>query len=115
LDKHIYNVAPTGVTVDVKKENLSAIAYKVDPDHPLIQKAATSYTKSFGKETINVRMVGSISVVEWIVSIYNIAIVVIGFDTLEGRLHSPNESFPLDSFDKGMETLVHYWHAVAVD
>lgn len=115
LEKHIYNVAPTGVTVDVKKENLSAKAYKVDPDHPLIQKAATSYSKAFGKETIYVRMGGSIPVVEWIEAIYNIPIVLLGFGTPEDRLHSPNESFPLDSFDKGMETLVHYWHAVAVD
>src|SRR5699024_1676725 len=93
LEKHIYNVAPTGVTVDVKKENLSAKAYKVDPDHPLIQKAATIYSKAFGKETIYVRMGGSIPVVEWIEAIYNIPIVLLGFGTPEDRLHSPNESF----------------------
>ncbi|WP_010529835.1 dipeptidase [Lentibacillus jeotgali] len=109
LEKHIHQAAPSGVTVDVKKEKLSAKAYKVEPDNPLIKKAAESYTKAFGKETVYVRMGGSIPVVEWIEDIYNIPIVLLGFGTPDDRLHSPNESFPLDSFDKGMETLVHYW------
>ncbi|WP_174616180.1 dipeptidase [Virgibacillus ihumii] len=112
LEKHIRNVAPSGVTVDVKKEKLSAKAYKVEPDHPLIKKAAASYTKAFGKETVYVRMGGSIPVVEWIEDLYQIPIVLLGFGTPDDRLHSPNESFPLDSFDKGMETLVHYWSKV---
>jgi acetylornithine deacetylase/succinyl-diaminopimelate desuccinylase-like protein len=109
IENHINKVTPSGVTVTVKMEKLSAKAYKVEPDHPLIKKAAKAYTKAFGKETVYVRMGGSIPVVEWIQSIYHIPIVLLGFSTPEDRLHSPNESFPLDSFDKGMETLVYYW------
>lgn len=112
LEKHIQNAAPSGITVDVQKEKLSAKAYKVEPDNPLIKKAAESYTKAFGKETVYVRMGGSIPVVEWIENIYKMPIVLLGFGTPEDRLHSPNESFPLDSFDKGMETLVHYWNDI---
>ncbi|MEC5423729.1 dipeptidase [Virgibacillus sp. C22-A2] len=112
LKQHVIKAAPSGVTVEVKKEKLSAKAYKVEPNHPLIQKAASSYTKAFGKETVYVRMGGSIPVVEWIEAIYNMPIVLLGFGTPDDRLHSPNESFPLDSFDKGMETLVYYWNKV---
>ncbi|MFS0671878.1 dipeptidase [Ornithinibacillus sp. 179-J 7C1 HS] len=112
LEAHVKKVAPKGVTVTVKKEKLSAKAYKVEPNHPLIQKAAKSYTKAFGKETVYVRMGGSIPVVEWIEDIYGMPIVLLGFGTPDDRLHSPNESFPLDSFDKGMETLVYYWNEV---
>lgn len=112
LEKHIQNAAPSGITVDVQKEKLSAKAYKVEPDNPLIKKAAESYTKAFGKETVYVRMGGSIPVVEWIENIYKMPIVLLGFGTPDDRLHSPNESFPLDSFDKGMETLVHYWNDI---
>ncbi|MBR7797970.1 dipeptidase [Virgibacillus sp. AGTR] len=112
LEDHINKVAPTGVTVEVTKEKLSAKAYKVEPNHPLIKKAATAYTKAFGKETIYVRMGGSIPVVEWLEDIYNFPIVLLGFGTPDDRLHSPNESFPIDSFDKGMETLMYYWNEV---
>ncbi|CDQ40749.1 MULTISPECIES: dipeptidase [Virgibacillus] len=112
LEEHVMNVAPAGVTVDVKKEKLSAKAYKVEPNHPLITKAATAYTKAFNKETVFVRMGGSIPVVEWIEAIYQMPIVLLGFGTPDDRLHSPNESFPIDSFDKGMETLIYYWNEV---
>src|SRR5699024_12069576 len=61
LEKHILAQAPSGVTVNVKKEKLSAKAYKVEPNHPLIKKAADSYTKAFGKETVYMRMVGIIT------------------------------------------------------
>ncbi|WP_079709065.1 dipeptidase [Paraliobacillus ryukyuensis] len=110
--KHLEAHTPKGVRIEVKKEPLSAKAYKVDPDHSLIKTAAESYTKAFGKETVYVRMGGSIPVVEWIDAIYQMPIVLLGFGTPNDRLHSPNESFPLDNFTKGMETLVHYWSSV---
>ncbi|WP_419893573.1 dipeptidase [Oceanobacillus kimchii] len=109
LVNHVNKYSPSGVKVEVKKEKLSAKAYKVEPTHPLIQKAAKSYAKAFNKDTVFLRMGGSIPVVEWLESIYQFPIVLLGFGTPEDRLHSPNESFPLDSFDKGMETLVYYW------
>ncbi|WLV25490.1 dipeptidase [Aciduricibacillus chroicocephali] len=109
LEKHVLKHAPSGVRVHVKKEKLSAKAYKVEPNHPLIQKASESYSKAFGKETVYVRMGGSIPVVEWIDALYDVPVVLLGFGTPDDRLHSPNESFPLDSFDKGMETLAYYW------
>lgn len=112
LIDHIQKHTPSGVTVDITADDSPSKAYKVSPDHPLIQKAAKSYSKAFGKETVFIRMGGSIPVVEWIDEIYNIPVVLMGFGTPEDRLHSPNESFPLDSFDKGMETLVYFWNEV---
>ncbi|UCZ55389.1 dipeptidase [Bacillus shivajii] len=113
LTDYIYEVAPKGVTVDVHKEPLSAKAYKVDPNNPLITKAADSLTESFGKKTVFVRLGGSIPVVESIDNLFNIPVVLIGFGTPEDNLHSPNESFPMDHFDKGMEMLVKYYSEVA--
>ena len=109
LIDHLEQHTPEGVKLTVKREPLSAKAYKVNPDHPLIRKAAQSLTRAFGKETVYVRMGGSIPVVEWIESVYHMPVILLGFGTPEDRLHSPNESFPLENFDKGMETLVHYW------
>lgn len=110
--EHLRQHVPNGVRLEIKKEPLSAKAYKVDPDHPLIQKAAESLTEAFKKETVYIRMGGSIPVVERIESIYQIPVVLLGFGTPEDRLHSPTESFPLNSFDKGMETIIHYWDKV---
>lgn len=114
LKQHIERVKPSGVEVDIKLEKLSSKAYMVEPNHPLIQKAALCYEKAFQKETVFVRMGGSIPVVEWLYKIYQTPIILLGFGTPEDRLHSPNESFPLDSFEKGMETLVYYWKEVGI-
>lgn len=115
LEKHIEKHTPRGVTVDIKKEPLSSNAYKVEPDHPVIQKAATSYEKAFGKETVFIRMGGSLPIVEWLDDIYQKPIVLMGFGTPDDQLHAPNESFPLNSFDKGIETLIYYWEEIGAD
>ncbi|MEI3607119.1 dipeptidase [Pseudogracilibacillus sp. SE30717A] len=114
LKNHIEKVKPSGVDVDIKLEKLSSKAYMVKPDHPLVQKAAACYKKAFQKETVFVRMGGSIPIVEWLDELYHIPVILLGFGTPDDRLHSPNESFPLDSFDKGMETLVYYWNEVGI-
>ncbi|SHM49710.1 Acetylornithine deacetylase/Succinyl-diaminopimelate desuccinylase [Gracilibacillus kekensis] len=112
LVKHIEKHLPQGVELTIKREPLSAKAYKVDPNHQLITKAAESFAETFDKEAVYVRMGGSIPVVEWIDAIYNIPVVLLGFGTPDDRLHSPNESFPMAHFEKGMKTIVHYWEAV---
>ncbi len=112
LKEHIEKVTPDGVVVEVKLEKLSSKAYMVEPSHPLIQKAAACYEKAFEKETVFVRMGGSIPVVEWLDTVYQIPIILLGFGTPGDRLHSPNESIPIDSIEKGMETLVYYWDEV---
>ena len=108
LVNHIEKTLPTGVTVTIEREPLSAKAYKVDPSHPLIQKAAKSYGNAFNQPAVFVRMGGSIPVVEWIDDIFKMPIVLLGFGTPDDRLHSPNESFLLENYDRGLVTIVDY-------
>lgn len=113
LVEHIESHVPKGVTVSIKREPLSAKAYRVDPNHPYIMKAKESYEETFHKEAVFVRMGGSIPVVEWLDAIYNIPVVLLGFGTPDDRLHSPNESFPLDHFYTGMQTITNYYQKLA--
>ncbi|GAE93362.1 acetylornithine deacetylase/Succinyl-diaminopimelate desuccinylase and related deacylases [Gracilibacillus boraciitolerans JCM 21714] len=115
LVKHLEKHVPKGVELMIKREALSAKAYKVDPNHTLIKKAAESLTETFGKEAVYVRMGGSIPVVEWIDASYGIPVVLLGFGTSDDRLHSPNESFPVAHFEKGMKTLVYFWKKIKED
>src|SRR5699024_8604120 len=112
LNDQVKKLGPTGVTVEVKKEKPSSKAYKVEPNHPLIKNAADSYTKAFEKETVYVRMGGSIPVVEWVDEIYIIPIVLLGFGTSEERLNSRNERVRLVSYDRWMYTVVYLWISV---
>lgn len=108
LVNHIEKTLPPGVTVSIEREPLSAKAYKVDPNHPLIQQAAQSYGDAFNQPAVFVRMGGSIPVVEWIDDIFKMPIVLLGFGTPDDRLHSPNESFLLENYDRGLVTIVDY-------
>ncbi|GAA4075694.1 dipeptidase [Amphibacillus indicireducens] len=108
LVNHIEKTLPPGVTVSIEREPLSAKAYKVDPNHPLIQQAAKSYGEAFNQPAVFVRMGGSIPVVEWIDDIFKMPIVLLGFGTPDDRLHSPNESFLLENYDRGLVTIVDY-------
>ncbi|MBU9722407.1 MULTISPECIES: dipeptidase [Bacillaceae] len=110
---HLHHVVPKGVKLDVTPLPLSGKAYKIDPNHELLQKAAQSYSDAFEKEAVFVRLGGSIPVVEMIDRLFGIPVVLLGFGTPEDNLHSPNESFPLESFDKGMEVLVNYLEKLA--
>ncbi|MDG5788486.1 dipeptidase [Evansella sp. AB-P1] len=110
---HLEKVAPVGVNVKVNRFPLSGKAYKMDPNHPLLKIAAKSLYNGFGKEAVFVRLGGSIPVVEMIDRIFKIPVILLGFGTPEDNLHSPNESFPLESFYKGMKVLVSYWDEVA--
>src|SRR5699024_8219865 len=93
LVQHIEQLELSGVTVDIKLEKLSSKAYMVEPDHPLIQTAAKCYKKAFGKETVFVRMGGSIPVVEWLDELYKIPIILLGFgDRKSTRLNSSHVS-----------------------
>ncbi len=60
-------------------------------------------------------MGGSLPIVEWLDDIYQKPIVLMGFGTPDDQLHAPNESFPLNSFDKGIETLIYYWEEIGAD
>src|SRR5699024_12490851 len=94
-------------------EKQLAKEYKVNRNNPLTKIAADGNEKPFQKEPGSVRMGGSIPVWEWSDALYKKPVILMGFGTPEDRLHSPNESFPIDSFTKGMETLVYYYRAVA--
>ncbi len=62
LESAIAAAAPRGVTATFKLLS-AAPASVVDPDHPLIRKAADAMTKVFGHETVYVRCGGSIPIV----------------------------------------------------
>lgn len=113
LVRFVENETPKGVHAEIKRESLSAKAYKVDPNLPLIQKASASLTDAFGKETVFVRLGGSIPVVEWIDSLWAVPVILLGFGTPDDNLHAPNESFPLDHFDKGLQVLANYYNKIA--
>lgn len=108
LTKHVYDNAPTGVTIEVTPFDKGR-PFVTPFDHPVIQMAADAYETVYKKETAYIRGGGSIPIVAELDTILNVPIVLMGFGLPDENLHAPNEHFNLENFDLGMETLAHYW------
>jgi len=108
LEAHIKKHQPKGVTIKVS--NFDKGAPFVTPfDHPAIQAAARSYEKVYKVPTAFTRGGGSIPIVAAFDQILNKPVVLMGFGLPDENFHAPNEHFHLENFDKGLQTICHYW------
>ena len=60
---------------------------------------------SFGKKPIPVRSGGSIPIISTFEKVLGIKSILLGFGLDADAIHSPNESYPLFNFYKGIETI----------
>jgi len=109
VEKHILKIAPK--YVDVKVTQLHGAESYVCPIESEEYKAAEkAYTKVFGVRPLPVRRGGSIGVVPVFEKILKVKPILMGFGLESDAIHSPNENFPLDLFEKGIETIVEFYN-----
>jgi acetylornithine deacetylase/succinyl-diaminopimelate desuccinylase-like protein len=99
--------APRGARAEFKLIH-SAPASVVDPNHPLIHKAAEALTEVFGKETVYIRSGGSIPIVGLFRECLGIPSVLMGFGLPDDNLHAPNEKFHVPNFFRGIAAVKRY-------
>lgn len=108
FEKHFISIAPAGVTV--KAEYLHGGEAYISPvDTPEYMAASMAVEESFGKKPIPVRSGGSIPIVATFEKVLGIKSVLLGFGLEADAIHSPNESFPVYNFLKGIETISLYY------
>ena len=104
FQSHFQSIAPDSVKV------------KVTPHHggePVVvpvnlveyQAASKAYETSFGKTPIPVRSGGSIPIVALFEDVLGLKSIMMGFGLDSDAIHSPNESFGIFNFLKGIETI----------
>ena len=71
--------------------------------------ASRAYEATFGKKPIPQRSGGSIPIVEMFERVLGIKSVMMGFGLDEDALHSPNESYGLFNYYKGIETIPYFF------
>lgn len=112
FEKHFISIAPEGVTV--KAEYLhGGEAYISPADTTEYLAASKAVEESFGVKPIPVRSGGSIPIVATFERVLGIKSVLIGFGLEADAIHSPNESFPVYNFLKGIETIPLYYRNFA--
>lgn len=112
IERHIEKHQPKGVTVTVTRFD-QGHPFITPLEHPVIQAAGRAYEKVYGVPTAYTRSGGSIPIVADFQNILKLPVVLMGFALPGENVHAPNEHFHLENFDKGMETLCHYWKDIA--
>ena len=104
FEKHFRAIAPESVKVVVKSLH-GGMPYVAPTDMPAYKAAEKAVEAIFGKKPLPFYSGGSIPIISGFESILGIKSILIGFGLAEDAIHSPNESYGLEQFDKGVETI----------
>ena len=104
FEKHFNAIAPKSVKVTVKALH-GGMPYVSPTDMPAYKAAEKAVEATFGKKPLPFYSGGSIPIISGFESILGIKSILIGFGLAEDAIHSPNESYGLEQFDKGVETI----------
>ena len=113
FELHFKQLAPAGVKVKVT--NLHGGRPYVSPTDTLAYKAAeNAFMETFGKRPVPFRSGGSIPVIADFEEVLDVKSILMGFGLESDAIHSPDESFSVDLFYKGIETIPYFFKNFAV-
>ena len=114
FEKHFRAIAPKSVKVDVRFLHGGA-PYVALTDMPAYKAAERAIEESFGKKPLPFYSGGSIPIISGFERILGIKSLLLGFGLAEDAIHSPNESYGLEQFDKGLRTIPLFYKYFAQD
>jgi acetylornithine deacetylase/succinyl-diaminopimelate desuccinylase-like protein len=108
FENHFKLIAPPGVKVKVT--NLHGGRPYVSPTDTKAYKAAeNALRETFGQKPVPFRSGGSIPVIADFEEVLGVKSILMGFGLESDAIHSPNESFSVDLFYKGIETIPYFF------
>jgi acetylornithine deacetylase/succinyl-diaminopimelate desuccinylase-like protein len=109
---HFEAIAPPYVTVKVKPHHGGEPA--VTPTDSVAYRAASkAFEDAWGKTPIPMREGGSIPIVSLFEKELGLKTVLMGFGLDEDAIHSPDESYMVFNYFKGIETIIRFYHHYA--
>jgi acetylornithine deacetylase/succinyl-diaminopimelate desuccinylase-like protein len=106
------NIAPQGISVAVKPHH-GGEPVITPVDSSAFQAASKAYEDTFGKKPVAQFSGGSIPIVEMFKSVLGINSVLMGFGLDTDAIHSPNESYGVFNYFKGIETIPLFYQYFA--
>jgi acetylornithine deacetylase/succinyl-diaminopimelate desuccinylase-like protein len=102
------SIAPKSVTVAVKPHHGGEPAL-TPTDSPAYKAARLSFEEVWGKTPIPMRSGGSIPIVSLFEKELGLKTVLMGFGLDEDAIHSPNESYRVENYLLGIETIAAFY------
>ncbi|WP_338873746.1 dipeptidase [Spirosoma sp. SC4-14] len=106
--KHFKAIAPDSVTVKVTPHH-GGLPYVTPTDSVEFEAATKAFEDAWGKKPIPTRGGGSIPIVALFEKELGVKSILMGFGLDSDALHSPNESYGLFNFYKGIETIPYFY------
>ncbi|MEO9482784.1 MAG: dipeptidase [Ekhidna sp.] len=106
--KHFESIAPEHVKVKVTPHHGGEPSV-IPTDSIGYRAASRAMEKTWGKEPIPTREGGSIPIVALFQDVLNLDSILMGFGLNEDAIHSPNESYGLFNYYRGIETISHFY------
>ncbi|MBP3426526.1 MAG: dipeptidase [Rikenellaceae bacterium] len=108
FEKHFRAIAPASVKVKVEALHGGA-PYVTPTDMPAYRAAEKAVEEVFGKKPLPFYSGGSIPIISGFERILGIKSVLMGFGLDIDAIHSPNESYGVENFYKGIQTIVKFY------
>lgn len=108
FEKHFKAIAPKSVKVKVRTLHGGA-PYVSPTDLPTYKAAAKALEETFGKKPLPYYSGGSIPIISGFEKILGLKSILMGFGLDRDAIHSPNESYGLDNFYRGIETITLFY------
>jgi acetylornithine deacetylase/succinyl-diaminopimelate desuccinylase-like protein len=106
--KHFESIAPKSVKVKVKPHHGGQAA--ITPINSIAFKAASNaFEEAWGKKPIPTRDGGSIPIVSLFETELKLNTILLGFGLDSDHIHSPNESYGVFNYLKGIETIILFY------
>jgi len=106
--EHFMSLAPAGVSVEVN-EHHGGQGFLAPISSPMYQAAAKAVEQVYGIEPVPSRGGGSIPILAELEGILGASPLLMGFGLERDTIHSPNESFLLSQFYKGIESIILFY------
>lgn len=105
---HVKSLAPDTVTVEVEAHH-GGHPVVIDLDYYGLKAAAKAFEEVYDKEVLFAREGGSIPIVADFKKVLGVNSILMGFGLTKDALHSPNESFSLKDFHRGIKTSAKFF------
>ncbi len=105
---HFQHIAPASVTVTVVPHH-GGLPYVTPTDSIEFEAASRAFQSAWGQRPIPTRGGGSIPIVALFEQVLGIKSILMGFGLDSDALHSPNESYGMFNFYKGIQTIPYFY------
>ncbi|MEX0680690.1 MAG: dipeptidase [Balneolales bacterium] len=112
IRQHLYNIQPKGVRLNII-EHHGGHPVLVDLEFYGLKAAAAAFEDVYGKKVLFSREGGSIPIVADFAKTLNATTILMGFGLNSNAIHSPNEHFHLNDFERGMKTSARFFELLS--